>query len=269
MIGDAARDSGVVPEQARLVAGVVRDVLGSDLIGAYLHGSAVLGGLRPNSDLDVLAVSRRPTTDAEKRTLIERLTRISRRGDRTRRSVNLELVVQDTVRPWRYPPPMDLQYGDWFGADFDRGELTPWRSPEPDLALVISAVLTADRPILGPPPGEVLDPVPADDVRRAMLDGIPALLGDLDGDEANVTLTFARIWVTLETDRIVPKDVAADRALERVPAEHRPVLERARTIYLEGLGDVWDPDLRARVRPCVEHLHQAIRSAYEEAHRGE
>jgi streptomycin 3"-adenylyltransferase len=139
--------------------------------------------------------------------------------------------------------------------------VTPWRSPEPDLALVISAALTADRPIVGPPPAEVLDPVPPADLRQAMLDGIPALLADLDGDEANVTLTFARIWVTVESGAIVPKDVAAARLTERVPSEHRPVLERARTIYLEGLGDVWDPDLRTRVRPCVEHLHHEIRRA--------
>ncbi|MGH3084374.1 MAG: hypothetical protein ACRDNP_10010 [Gaiellaceae bacterium] len=36
---------------------VVRDVLGKQIVGAYLHGSAVLGGIRPRSDIDVLAVS--------------------------------------------------------------------------------------------------------------------------------------------------------------------------------------------------------------------
>ena len=40
---------------ARVVA-LVRDVLGPNAVGAYLFGSAVLGGLKPRSDLDVLAV---------------------------------------------------------------------------------------------------------------------------------------------------------------------------------------------------------------------
>jgi predicted nucleotidyltransferase len=73
----------VVHEQGGHVGQVVREILGADAIGAYLHGSAVLGGLKPNSDIDVLAISRRPTTDAEKARLIARLTEISRRGDPT------------------------------------------------------------------------------------------------------------------------------------------------------------------------------------------
>ncbi len=41
-----------------------------------------------------------------------------------------------------------------------------------------------------------------------MVDHLPLLYGWLDGDEANVTLTFARIWVTLETGRIITTGVA-------------------------------------------------------------
>ena len=51
------------PPVAHEVIAIVRDVLGEALIGAYLHGSAVLGGLRPTSDIDVLAVIDRPTIE--------------------------------------------------------------------------------------------------------------------------------------------------------------------------------------------------------------
>jgi predicted nucleotidyltransferase len=251
----------VTLEQADQVGAVVLDVLGPDVIGAYLHGSAVAGGLKPNSDIDVLAVSRRPTTDAEKRTLIDGLTRLSRRRDPTARWIELAVVVQDQVRPWRYPPPVDFIYGDWLGPEFDRGELTPFTSPDPDLAVLLTAVLQAGHPLFGPPAADVLDAVPAADVRRAVLDGIPGLLAWLEGDEANVTLTFSRIWMTVETGAIVPKDVAADWVLGRLPEEHRPVLERARAIYLEGLGDAWDEALLRRVRPHIDHVHHEIRRA--------
>ena len=179
-------------DQADAVGAVVRDVLGVEAIGAYLHGSAVLGGLKPNRDIDVLAVSRRPTTAAEKRILIDRLTRISRRGDPAVRSIELEIVVHEQVRPWRYPAPVDFKYGDWLGPEFDRGDLTPWRTPDPDAALVLPAVLQADHPIFGPPPAEILDPIPAAHLRRALSRGQPALrtlgavtggaLGGLDRD---------------------------------------------------------------------------------------
>lgn len=55
--------AGVPPDVAAFVAAVavaLRD-LRSDLVGVYLHGSAVLGGFRPaTSDVDVLAVVGKP-----------------------------------------------------------------------------------------------------------------------------------------------------------------------------------------------------------------
>jgi predicted nucleotidyltransferase len=67
-------------EQLDRVLAVARDVLGPDVVGGYLHGSAVLGGLRPRSDIDVLVVSRRPTTREEKQRLVGWPARRLRQG---------------------------------------------------------------------------------------------------------------------------------------------------------------------------------------------
>lgn len=248
-------------DQTERIVSVVRETLGDSVVGVYLHGSSVFGGLHPTSDIDVLVVTQRPTTLDEKRALISNLLPISGRGDPTggSRSVELTIVVQSDVRPWRYPPRLDLQYGDWWRGEFERGELTPWVSPNPDVALLLEMVLQANHPLFGPIPAEVLDSVPRDDVRRALLDVIPALLGDLDGDERNVVLTFARIWTTLATGVIRSKDAAADWALPRLPPEHRPVLERARAMYLGDAAEEWG-DLLPRVRPHVDHVLGEIRS---------
>lgn len=255
-------------DQTERIVAVVVEALGDSVIGAYLHGSAVFGGLHPTSDIDVLVVTQRPTTLDENRALIAHLLPISGRGDPTggSRSIELTIVVQSDVRPWRYPPRLDLQYGDWWRGEFERGELMPWVSPNPDLTVVLEMVLQANHPLFGPPPAEVLDPVPPTDVRRAMLDVIPALLDDLDGDERNVVLTFVRIWTTLATGVIRSKDAAADWALPRLPPEHRAVLDHARAIYLGDAAEEWG-DLLPRVRPHVDHVLaeiQGLRAQSEE-----
>ena len=76
----AGRLPAAETEQAARVVAAVADVLGDDLLGVYLHGSAVLGGIRPHSDLDVLAVSARRTTPEEKRRLVDRLRAVSGAG---------------------------------------------------------------------------------------------------------------------------------------------------------------------------------------------
>jgi predicted nucleotidyltransferase len=259
--GRAGRRTRSDVEQLAKIVELVRDVLGEHALGAYLHGSTALDQLRAHSDLDVIIVSRRSTTSDEKRALIDRLLRISGRGDPsgTARPIELTIVAESDIRPWRYPPRVDFLYGDWMRAEFERGDLTPWETPNPDLAPVITMVRSANRAMFGPPAAEVFDPVPLADLNRAIVEGIPGLLDDLDSDTTNVVLTFARIWTTLATGTIRSKDAAADWALARLPEEHCPVLARARAVYLGDEGDHWG-DLQGRLRPHVEHVLGEIES---------
>jgi predicted nucleotidyltransferase len=229
--------------EARVIAdevvAIVRDVLGEALIGAYLHGSAVLGGLRPSSDLDVLAVIDRSTTENERRGITKRLLEISgRRAYRgPGRPVELFIVVRSEVKPWHDAPRAELQYGEWLRDEYEGGRVP---SPEDcrDLAVLIATTLAGNDTLYGPPPAQLLDPVPHRDVRRAIVAGVPGLLADLAGDTRNVLLTLARIWATLATREIVPKDVAAAWAAERLPpGRSRDVLLRARQMYLDGIND--------------------------------
>jgi streptomycin 3"-adenylyltransferase len=247
------------------VLSLVDEVLGADVVGAYLHGSAVLAGLRPRSDIDILLVSRRPTTREEKRHLVGRLLSISSverfhtgshaRSPTMRRPIELTIVVQAQVRPWRYPPSFDLQYGDWLRSEFERGNVEPWpTTTNPDLASLITMVLLANRPLLGPPAAEVLDPVPRADYLRAIVGDIDRYVADdLEWDTRNVILTLARIWSTVATDRIRAKDAAAAWALAHLPSEHQPVLARARAGYLGEEDERWD-DIKPAIGPCTAYM---------------
>ncbi len=248
-----------MPDQLRDTVVLLRDVLGDDLAGVYLHGSAVLGGLRPHSDLDVLAVARRHTTDTDRRDLVAGLLRISARP----RPLEVSVVAQDEVRPWRYPPVGELLYGEWLRAGFEAGAV-PAPQATPDLALLVTMVRRGDHPLCGPAPAELLDPVPAADLVRAAVEGIPGLLADLPTDTRNVLLTFARIWTTVATGEIRSKDDAADWVLDRVPVEHRAVLRHARAIYRGEVPEAWSDGLGRRVRPHVDFVLSRIAAAQHE-----
>ena len=144
--------------QQREVVHLLREVLGADLLGAYLYGSAVLGGLRPHSDVDVFAVSRalRPS---ERRRFVGGVMEFSgRRAARgPARPVELTIVTQADVRPWRYPPLREFEYGEWLRDEYQQGMVS---SPmeDPDLASLITQVLQRGLALDGPPPDELLDP---------------------------------------------------------------------------------------------------------------
>ncbi|MGQ4390168.1 aminoglycoside adenylyltransferase family protein [Streptomyces sp. SAS_270] len=240
--------------QLQQVVALVDGVLGQDVIGTYLHGSSVLGGLRPASDLDVLVVTRRRMDERVRPALLDGLLGISGSPHKAR-PIELTVVVQSEVRPWRYPPTGDFLYGEWLRAQYEAG-VVPQPEQRPDLALLIAMALTGDHPLTGPRPAQVLDPVPRADLVRASVAGIPGLLDDLDRDTRNVLLTFARIWTTLATGRIKSKDAAADWALAQLPPEHRAALEHARQLYLNCLysEESWSEALRSQVRPHVNYV---------------
>jgi streptomycin 3"-adenylyltransferase len=245
------------------ILAAVRDVLGHELIGVYLHGSAVLGGLRAFSDIDVLTVSARQMTRNEKERMVAHLLAVSGTYPFAvpPRPVELTIVVWSESRPWRYPPRMDLQYGEWWRDRFQRGELEPWpSSTNPDLALVVTMALLGGATLAGPPPSEVFDPVPRADFLDALVADMGAVVQDIDWDTRNVVLTLARIWRGVATGAVQSKDVAAEWALPRLAPEHRAVLARARGIYLGSEEEHWD-DVQDSIRPFVDTAIAEIEAA--------
>jgi streptomycin 3"-adenylyltransferase len=243
------------------VVALARGVLGDGLVGLYLHGSAVEGGLRPDSDLDLLAVVARPLTAEERASLLRGLLGLSGRGDPSGRARPLEMSVvrADQLRPWRYPPEQELQYGDWWRGEFEAG-LEPWPSPSPDLAILVAAARAAGRTLVGPPPVALLDPVPPDHLVASSLAGIDDLLADLVPDTRNVLLTLARVWVTVAEGRIARKDEAARWAAARLGADDAGVIREAGEAYTIGASEHWE-DRGAEARRCAEAMIAAIHAA--------
>lgn len=250
-------------EQIAAVTSIVREVLGDAALAAYLYGSAVAGGLRPDSDIDILVVSAHSLSGNERTAIVQRLLPVSgpNAPGASVRPIELSIVTRPALVPWRYPPQIELQYGEWMRDEIERGELPDWPHPDPDVAILVETARRASVPLFGPPVAAVLDPIPRADLVRAMVDSIPTLLPGIEegSDTRNGLLTLARIWTTLATGKIRAKDEAAHWALARLPDEHRPVLAHARAAYLGEAPEDWR-ELSPRLGPHVAHVVKRIRA---------
>jgi streptomycin 3"-adenylyltransferase len=250
-------------EQVAAVTGIVGNVLGDGALGVYLYGSAVSGGLRPGSDLDVLVVTERSLAGNDRNVITEHLLRISGLGavGGPARPIELTIIARPAIAPWRYPPSVELQYGDWMRAELERGELPEWPRPDPDAAILVETARRAAVPLIGPPLVTMLQPVPPADLVRAMVDSIPVLMPGIEegNDIRNGLLTLARIWTTLATGEFRSKDEAASWALARLPDRHRSVLAHACAAYLGEVPEDWS-QFAPRLRPHVDHVVARIHS---------
>jgi predicted nucleotidyltransferase len=217
-----------------------------DVAGVYLFGSAGSSELRPDSDVDLLVLTRRSLSLVERTALVQALLAVSGwRGHAerfpeaaVRRPIELTSLVIEEGCSWMDGPSRDFQYGEWLREELVNGHL-PVPATDPDVIILAATARAANRVLSGPRLDGLLAPVSRDTLRRALLATIPDILEGVEGDERNTLLTLARILVTLETGQIVSKDVAAEAIAPTLTRTQRELLERARDGYLGLVADNW------------------------------
>lgn len=234
---------------------LVNEILGQDLLGIYLYGSSILGGLQKYSDIDLFVVSNRATTREEKAQLAAALLKISGIYMKSKElPIEMTIVEKSAINPWHYPPRFDFQYGEWLREQFECGNIEPWPAKEmPDLALLVTQILLASNTLVGADPEQLLCKVPYKDFMTAIIDALPNLMLELDGDTRNVLLTLARIWSTVATDAIRSKPAAADWVINRLPEKYHPVMERVKAICKGEEKEHWD-DIQELIKPCADFM---------------
>ena len=248
---------------------VLERILESDpgeVIGVYLYGSSTTTGPGPESDIDLLVVTRVSLTLEERRRLVATLLELSGwKGHAAtfpevadRRPLDVTSVVVDDLEPLRAAPRRDFQFGEWLRSEVVAGHL-PHAEHDPDVVILLATALASHRVLHGPSLDSLVDDVPVDLLRQAQIAAVPRLVDDLHDDSRNVLLTLARALHTVETGGIVAKDHAAERAAERVDADDAELLRAAAREY-RGEGRVeWDrrsTRVSALARSLVQLIHR-------------
>ncbi len=250
-------------EQASNAMAILCDILGDGLLAVYLHGSAVSGGLRPQSDIDLLAVAARSLTKDERGALLSSLLRLSARHPAVpgeRRCMEVMVLSRRDLADNLFPARAEFIYGDWLRAAFEAGE-KPVPVQDPELTLVLAQVRQEARPLFGPDRDVLLPEIPAVTVRHAMHDLLPSLLEGLQDDTRNVLLTLARMWHTACRGTFVNKDEAAFWAIPKLTGEEALMLSRARRAYLGEITDSWHGGGQDAARRLAQQLALNVTNA--------
>jgi hypothetical protein len=187
-------DPAIGAYPAAVAAGLER-VLGPALVGAYLHGSVVLGGWSPaRSDVDLLAVASRPLDRREKQVIAARLQHPSLRCPGAGLEFSLVTVAVAADPPWL--PPFELQVSTGRAVKVADGSS---EVGDPELLLSFAVCRRSGVAVTGPPPAEVFAEPPrawllersAEELRWAVRHG---------ASFADRVLTACRAWRLLDQD---------------------------------------------------------------------
>lgn len=241
---------------AARLADDLAETLGPNLVGVYLHGSLALSCFNPaRSDVDVLVVSTRELASEARRRLVELL--LHRSGNPY--PIELSVLTEADLKPWRYPTPYDFHFGESLRPkllqELARGSLTLPAGPDTDLAGHIGLLRERGEVLAGPPIDEVFPPVPEADFLHSILSDLQWIRKPETrmGGRIYGVLNACRVLAYLRGAGILSKREAADWGLDALPESVRPILESSLAAYREGGDEPLSPaEARSFVAAATE-----------------
>lgn len=246
--------------QLEQLTGYLQQLLGESLFAIYLYGSAVDGGLAPESDLDVLVVVSQAMILPQRQQLAETLLQISHPAVGTaQRALEVTIVRKDHILSGSYPLSYELQFGEWLRDELSQGDILGEHA-DPDLSILLKKAQMHHQTLFGPDLNSWSVMIPDQQLWQAMADTYPSIVAhwDEDADERNQILALCRIYFSLVTNEIAPKDQAAQWVIAQLQPQHQPVLQR---MVQEYKGEIekqnWQQQHHA-LQPAVDFLSLKI-----------
>ena len=230
-----------------------KEILGENLTGIYLHGSAVMGCFNPQkSDIDLILVVRRPMTDAVKRAFMDMVVEYNALGPA--KGIEMSVVLREVCSPFVYPTPYELH--------FSAGHLQRYREDpdtyirtmngtDKDLAAHFTILNKRGRCLYGAPIGEVFGEVPREAYRDSIWFDVEGAAEEITEYPMYLTLNLARVLAFCEEGLVLSKKEGGEWALSHLPEEYRPLLRDALREYCDSADAAYDAALARRYAAYV------------------
>lgn len=205
-----------------------RAILGSQFVGAYLHGSFALGSWDVHSDVDFLIVVAQPVTDAALAALQIMHQQLYALSSHWAQHLEGSYFPADWLRQGsaeRQPIPF-----------LDNGSLMLVPSEHDDTLVVRWMVRERGITLAGPDPRTLIDPLTPDALRRevwakmqwwaGLVLADPTML-DNRWDQPYLVLSFCRMLETIQTGTVGSKPAAVAWAKRELGAAWADLVQRA------------------------------------------
>jgi len=246
-----------------------RDIIADNLLGFYLHGSLAMGCFSPSvSDVDFLAIVRRPLGIAQKKAVISFL--LSQSESRPVADVEMSIVREECLRDFVYPTPFELHYSIDHYQRYRNGQVDfSVQACDEDLAAHFVIARRFGVCLHGPPAGEMFPEIPEDAYVRSLV--ADAEWAGQRAEEAPdyAILNLCRVLAFLREDRITSKKEGAEWGLEHLPREFAPLIKGALGRYRDaGSGTAPDIDLLKDFVGYVREEVGSLRGKSTDRYRG-
>lgn len=236
-----------------------KKILQENLVGIYLHGSAVMGCFNPEkSDIDLIIVVNQPLLDSVKREYMDMVVKYNVLTPA--KGIEMSIVLRDVCKPFVYPTPFELHFSSmhlkWY-KDNPQEYIRKMRGDDADLTAHFTVLNKRGTCLYGAPINSVFAKVPNDDYMDSIWNDIASATDNIDEDTMYLTLNLARVLVYKEEGLVFSKKEGGEWAIKHLPTEYHKLVKDCLREYSEGVKITYDETLAKRyVKYVIARIQQ-------------
>ena len=222
-----------------------KEILQDNLVGVYLHGSAVMGCYNPSkSDIDLIVVVKDFIEDKVKRAFMDMVIELNEKGPE--KGLEMSIVKQSVCKPFAYPTPFELHFSvahiDWYRNNPD-DYISKMRGEDKDLAAHFTIITHRGKCLWGASIKEAFTDVPVQDYIDSIWNDVADAEEEIIDNPMYLILNLARVLAYLKDGLVLSKKEGGEWGINHIPEMYRGLMQDAMREYGEGTDITYNTDL--------------------------
>lgn len=210
-----------------------KEILGNNLVGIYLHGSAAMGCFNPQkSDLDLILIVEDEISNVVKMEFMKRVAELNEQAPA--KGIELSIVKKEFCKPFVYPTPFELHFSvmhlNWFHEN-PEDYIEKMKGADKDLAAHFTIIYKYGIVLFGDKISEVFGEIPKEDYIDSIWSDIEGACEEILADPMYITLNLCRVLAYLQEKLVLSKKEGGEWGLNGLPQKFRALIQEALHSY--------------------------------------
>lgn len=210
-----------------------KEILGDNLAGIYLHGSAAMGCFNPlKSDLDLILIIKTSLSNAVKTEFMKNVVRLN--DEAPAKGIELSVVKREFCNPFVYPTPYELHFSkmhlNWF-QDNPKEYIDKMKGTDKDLAAHFTIIRKCGKVLYGETIREIFGEIPSENYIDSIRLDIEGACEEILTNQLYITLNLCRVLAYLERNLVLSKKEGGEWGIETLPPKYHAFIQEALSCY--------------------------------------
>lgn len=222
-----------------------QNILGDNLIGIYLHGSAVMGCYNEKkSDIDLLVVVEETIPNNIKHRFMDMVVELNTYAPP--KGIELSIVKREVCNPFVYPTPFELHFSiahlEWYITN-PLDYIDKMKGTDKDLAAHFTIIYHRGRCLYGNDIKDVFGAVSKEDYFDSIWSDIEDAEREIMDNPTYMILNLCRVLAYKKEELILSKQEGGKWGIRNVPEEYQTLIIQALEEYISNKPAEWDENL--------------------------